>query len=145
MTSPMWNAFIQNQKYTDKEADDIEIAKQQFQQNRMNDAYKQFSKSQNISEYMNIPSNITSKDTNETTKSHPYFKNYDHSLERIRTTDDMIAPEPEPEGLRLCPRGIPITIDTDETVDTNDLPDLSIDWDSIGKQLGLWMFSYIFS
>jgi len=135
--SPMLNAFLKNQKYTDEEANDIEIAKQQFQQDRMSDAVKQLGRSQNISDYVNVPSTITPKDIDQVTVPHPNLANYDHSLDRTRTVDDMIIPEPEPEGLRLLSRGIPITLDNDEPVDHNDVPDFGINWDSIGKELGL--------
>ena len=135
--SPMLNAFLKNQKYTDEEASDIEIAKQQFQQDRMSDAVKQLGRSQNISDYVNVPSNITAKDIDQVTVPHPHFKNYDHSLEKLRTVEDMIIPEPEPEGLRLLSKGIPTIIENDEPVDHNDVPDFGIDWNSIGNQLGL--------
>ena len=81
------------------------------------------------------------------TETHPRLKNYDHSLDmpRARFTDDgadvlvngMKAPEPEPEGLRLCPRGLPAIENNDPATKTEDAPDLGIDWDSVGKQLGL--------
>ena len=135
MESEMWKAFMENQKFTDKEASDIEIAKQQFQHDRMKDAYQQLGRSQNISDYTYIAGKITEEDINETPESHPKLKDYDHSLERVRTVDDMIAPEPEPEGLRLCPRGLP-EIEMDD-VSEEDIPDFGINWDSIGKQLGL--------
>lgn len=144
MDSPMWKAFMENQKFTDQEASDIEIAKQQLQQDNMMNTYKQLSRSQNISDYTYIAGSVTEEDINQKTESHPHFKDYDHSLDmtRIRMEEDgavtladgITIPEPEPEGLRLCPRGLP-EFESDEPVEEQ--PDFGIDWDSIGQQLGL--------
>ena len=134
MDSPMWNAFMENQKFTDQQASDIDIEKQKIQQDRVKEALQQLGRSQNISDYMYIAGKVTKDDINQKTESHPHFKNYDHDLERLRTVDDMIAPEPEPEGLRLLSRGLP-AIENDESAE--DAPDFSIDWGSIGDALGL--------
>ena len=131
-TSPMWEAFMKDQKFTDKQAADIKSAKDQFQHDRESDAIRQLSRSQKIADYTNIPATVTPEDLKQKTESHPKMK-HDHSLDRVRTVEDMVMPEPEPEGLRLCPKGLP----SSEFEDPNDMPDFSIDWDSLGNQLGL--------
>jgi len=136
-SSPMLDAFMSSQKYTDKEASDIEIEKNKVHQDRVKEAYEQLGRSQNISDYMDVSGNVTKEDIEQSTKSHPHFENYDHSLERVRTEEDMKIPEPEPEGFRLLPRGIPNIIDNGEVVDYNDIPDFGIDWGSVGDKLGL--------
>jgi hypothetical protein len=137
MNSPMLDAFMSNQKFTDKEASDIEMEKQKFQQDRMEEAYEQLGRSQNISDHIDIPGNIIQENIDQVTESHPKLRDYDHNLERVRTPEDMTIPEPEPEGLRLLPRGIPQVIPDDPDADGDDMPDFGIDWDSIGKELGL--------
>jgi len=132
MDSPMFKAFMENQKFSDKQADDIEIAKQQIAQDIMMEASKQLGRSQKISDYTLIAGELTENDINQKTESHPNLENYDHSLEKVRTLDNMIAPEPEPEGLRLLGRGLP-AIENGE--DPNDMPDFSIDWGSLGDTL----------
>ena len=142
--SPMFKAFLENQKFTDKEADDIAIEKQKFAQDREKEFISQLGHSQKISDYMDISSEITEDDINQTPEPHPYFKNYDHSLDMTRAkftedgaeilADGISIPEPEPEGLRLLGRGLP-AIENGE--DPNDMPDFGIDWGSIGDSLGL--------
>jgi len=143
MKSPMWKAFIENQNYSDKEASNIEIAKQQFQQNEMKKAYQQLGRSQNISDYININSKITKKDIDQKTESNPHFKNYDHSLDqtRIRFAEDeadiltngVQIPKPEPERLRLNPNKSKIILENDEKTEIS----FGIDWANLGDQLGL--------
>jgi len=146
MGSPMFEAFMDNQKFTDKEASDIEMSKQRLHQEYISKAYQQLDSSQNISDYVDIGGEITREEIEQTTESHPHFNGYDHSLEMPRISRDgyfsegVNIPEPEPESFRLLPRGIPNIIDnpdSDEVVDYNEIPDFGINWDSVGNQLGL--------
>ncbi len=62
----------------------------------INDAYAMLNRSQSISDYMDIPSNLKQLDI--TSKSHPKFANYDHSLEMdrlstLREKYDCLEPE----------------------------------------------------
>ena len=63
--SPMWNAFMENQKFTDKEASDIEIEKQQFQHDREKEAIAMLGRSQNISDYTYISGKINKEDIDQ--------------------------------------------------------------------------------
>lgn len=113
MNSPMLDAFLKNQKFTDEDADRIKLEQQQLQQNKEKEAIQQLSRSQRISEYTSIPTKIKDKELNETPKSHPSFEKYDHSLEMPRIkynvdgaeilSEGVTIPEPEPEKLRLNP------------------------------------------
>jgi len=44
-------------------------------------AKEQLQRSQNISDYTDIPSKLSEADINQKTISHPHFQNYDHSLD----------------------------------------------------------------
>lgn len=80
--SEMFNAFLKAQKFTDEEADQYEKAILEKQQENFSSALKSMAKSQNISDYMRIPSQNPTIETK--TEVHPHFKNYDHSLEQDR-------------------------------------------------------------
>jgi hypothetical protein len=82
--SPMFDAFLKQQKYTDKEADQIEASIKQKTEDNVRKAKEILSRDQNISKYTSIPSNIKEGDLNQKTQSHHNFKNYDHSLEKVR-------------------------------------------------------------
>ena len=80
--SNMLNAFLSQQKFTDKEADEYEQSIQKMQKENMDKAISSFSKTQNIADNMNIPTQ--NPKIEEETVSHDNFKNYDHSLEITR-------------------------------------------------------------
>lgn len=81
--SPMLKSFLSNQKYTDKEADEIEKGINNIKQENYNKAINQlFEEKQSISEIINAPTkNIKIE---EETEEHDFFKGYDHSLEKVR-------------------------------------------------------------
>jgi len=68
------------------------------------EAKEQVGRSQDISDYMTILSNIEKGELNETTKSHPQLEGYDHSLDmdrlaKLREKYDYIPPEHDPVDL----------------------------------------------
>jgi hypothetical protein len=143
MKSPMLDAFLKNQKFTDQEANQIENDKKELQKRIETDAIKQLSRSQKISEYTSIPSNIEEGDLDQVTEAHPKMK-HDHSLDmpRIRMDEDgasilsdgISIPEPEPETFRLLPYGVPVD-ELPEGQTAEEQPKFSIDWDSLTNQL----------
>ena len=132
-------------KYTDQEASNIIAAQEQQKYDNEKKAIAQMNQNQNISNYIEIATNIKNGELNQTTEPHPSLKNYDHSLEITRTNytndgadilaDGVTIPEPEPEGLRLNPNRSPIIIEDEESA--IDLPELKIDWDNLAGKLGL--------
>ena len=101
-----------------------------------------------IAKAAGIPTQLKEGELDQKTEVHPRLQGYDHSLDMARIkfgeegegaeilADGVKIPEPEPEGLRLCPRGMP-EIEGDPIDGVEELPELGIDWDSIGKKLGL--------
>ena len=80
----MFNAFLNQQKYTDPEADQIAKKIEQQKYENTQKAIEVLSRNQNISKYTSIPTNIKEGELNQKTESHPNLKNYDHSLEKVR-------------------------------------------------------------
>ncbi len=81
--SPMLDAFLKQNKINDKEADERDALEVKRSQQLISDATKTISRSQKITNCINIPTknvDITVKEI----ESHHQFKNYDHSLEERR-------------------------------------------------------------
>lgn len=145
MESEILKIVKEQSKYTDQEASNIIAAQEQQKYDNEKKALAQINQNQNISNYIEIPTNIKNGELNQTTEPHPILKNYDHSLEmaRARYTNDgtdilangITIPEPEPEGLRLNPSRSPVIIEDGEPA--VDLPELKIDWDNLAGKLGL--------
>ena len=82
--SPMLKAFLEQSNINDSAADKRVEELELLQKNREQQAILQLSRSQKISEYMQIQSNVKESDINQKTQPHEQFKNYDHSLEKVR-------------------------------------------------------------
>lgn len=87
---------MQQSKYTDEEAEKVLKEREQQKEENFKKATSILQRSQDLKDYINIPSQIKSEELNEKPEVHPKFKNYDHSLEKVRQkffvdgTDDGI-------------------------------------------------------
>lgn len=75
-------AFFDQQKFTDQEADDIEMSNQEYGEKNFQKALMELYRSQDVKDYMEIPSE--NPKLNEKTVSHEQMTSYDHSLEKNR-------------------------------------------------------------
>lgn len=82
--SPMFQAFLSQTKIDDKAADKREEQEQLAHQANYNKAVLLLSRSQNCSDYMEIPSKLKKDELNQKTITHEKLKNYDHSLDKVR-------------------------------------------------------------
>lgn len=80
----MLEAFLKQQKYTDKEAIAILNSIEDKKSENSKKAKQLILRSQNISDYANIPTRLKEGELNQKTVAHPKLKNYDHSLEMVR-------------------------------------------------------------
>ena len=142
--SKMMQAFIDQKKVYDEEVQALD--QQMRDENERKALLHLATPKPSLAEAAGIATQLKEGELDQKTEVHPNLRGYDHSLDmpRIRFGEDggeiladgVKIPEPEPEGLRLCPRGMP-EIEGDPIEGTEDLPELGIDWDSIGKKLGL--------
>ena len=84
MKSPMLEAFLKQQKFTDKQADEYQANIEKYKEANYEKAKLEMSKDQAIKNCINIPSKINTKDIEQTHEIHAKLKGYDHSLEAIR-------------------------------------------------------------
>ena len=84
MNSPMLDAFLKQQKYTDQQARNIEIEIQKIKDKNLSKATTQMNRPQEIKLYTNVPTKLKEGELNHKTISHPQLKNYNHSLEMKR-------------------------------------------------------------
>ena len=82
--SPMLQAFLNQSNISDKKAEEQLNQEKLLQKENERKALLQFSRSQNIKDYITIDSKIKESDINQKPEVHENFKNYDHSLEKVR-------------------------------------------------------------
>ena len=141
--SDMINAFIKQtynphggiQAYEEKCRDIISLRNKQ-QSDWVKESQQLLQRSQNISEYMTILSNLKSGEPDEKTEIHPNFSNYDHSLEMDRLDqlrEKYNYVEIEQNGSNIVElsdmqiESTPIC----EHKDTNDIPNLTGIFDNL--------------
>lgn len=89
-------------------------------------------RSQNCSDYINIPTKLKNGELNQKTEAHPSFANYDHSLESNRLTvlrDKYDYIEPEPTYIDSS--DMQINTEAYENVDPAEVPNLSGLFDNV--------------
>jgi len=126
----MLEAFLKQQKFTDKQADAYQTAIQVLKDRNLAKGLSEMNKNQEVKNYMTIPSKIKPEDINQKTEAHPKLKSYDHSLESVRLT--FKSENPVDMTNYKAPANTP--------VGTNyKLPEggvVGIDWGALAKRLG---------
>jgi len=126
--SPVLQAFLDQQTYTDQEAIEIENRIAKIQEKRYQEASSQLMRSQTINDYIAVPSQIQNGDLDQKTEAHPQLKEYDHSLEQTRRSFKFDKIETEVEiGDN---EGDPIGTDYN-LLDSQ----FGIDWDAVSDKL----------
>jgi len=116
----------ENSKYTDQEADDIDSKIQEFKNQNEQKAIEQMHRDQSIGNCIELPTNLKSGELDQTTESHPHFKNYDHSLETTRIK--FPTPEQDPNKPMEITRADPPSKERGE---------IGIDWENLAGKLSL--------
>ena len=93
--SNILKSFLEQQKFSDKEADIYQETIQNIKNSNYEKAIKELYREEpSIADVINAPTKITPNSLNDKAQPHPNFKNYDHSLEKIRGKfngqDDLI-------------------------------------------------------
>jgi len=91
MRSPVQQAFLDQQKFTDAEADAYQQSIADAHADNERKAMLQLCRSQNVSDYMNVPTTIEAGSLDQTHEVHPKLKGYDHSLEKVRNQEAGIV------------------------------------------------------
>lgn len=123
MDSPMFKAFKEQQKYTDSEAIAIENQIEKIKEENYQKGMEQLSRSQDIRHYTKIPTKIQPDELNQVPNVHPNFKNYDHSLEKVRLKFTLEGPD-----------AVDRPLSPSEIQQIEDNP-FTIDWNSLGDSL----------
>ena len=94
MSNNILNSFIQqtygsgqNAIQADKDADKREQMEKEAAEFRMKAAISQLCKPINLSKTLNVPTKLKDGELNSKTESYLNYKNYDHSLEKNRSSD----------------------------------------------------------
>jgi hypothetical protein len=92
-------AVMEQSKYTDAEADQILAARKAQNEENLKKAMIEMSKSQNIRDHINIPSQIKTGELDQKPEVHPNLKGYDHSLEQVRKK--FTSEGPDSDGIEF--------------------------------------------
>jgi hypothetical protein len=127
MKSKVLQAFMEQQKYTDEEAIAMENAVADMQNENFRKGMEQLGRPQEISKNLSVPTQLKEGELDQKTESHPHFKNYDHSLEKMRRSFKSEDIDGVERDISHLPEG------TDYNLPEHQF---GIDWGSLGDQLG---------
>jgi len=130
MNSPMLEAFLKQQKFTDKQADAYQVAIEVLRDKNFANAMTEMTKTQEVKKYMEIPSKIKPEDINQKTEAHPKLKSYDHSLEAVRLT--FKSKDPVDLTNYKAPKDTPVGTNYEIPKEEG----IGIDWGALAKRLG---------
>lgn len=82
--SPMLKAFLSQSNINDTETDERQETEKLAHDTMMQKAMLQLASSQNISDYMNVPTKLSIGELDGKVEAHKNLKGYDHSLEKTR-------------------------------------------------------------